>query len=135
MKRIVLPEVDVWLRAFSRQQPDFAVVNRPKPSLMSVVSSLWAGCARGLLARTADNRQFRRLVQALGWLPRYWYFTRKTMLLPLSSAFRLRDRGVSIMPAQALMWVMANRVDGLIWSAERRWQILEPYGLPLFKAN
>ena len=134
MKRIVLPEVDVWLRAFSRQQPDFAVVNRIEALINERRIFLIGWVRQGLLARTADNRQFRRLVQSLAGFPDIGIHS-QDHIAAAELSFRLRDRGVSIMPAQALMWVMANRVDGLIWSAERRWQTLEPYGLPLFKAH
>lgn len=129
---IVLPEVDVLLRAFSRQDPEPAVVTRSSELIAERRMFLVGWVRQGLLTRCRDERQFQRLLAAMAPFPD----------LPIQPADHvaaaaltreLEDRTIAIQPAQALMWAMAERVGGSIWSLQVRWRKLERYGAPLFR--
>jgi hypothetical protein len=44
---------------------------------------------------------------------------------------QLRDRGVTLGPWQALLWTLAQRIGGLVWSGEAHWRSLRQAGCPL----
>jgi len=44
---------------------------------------------------------------------------------------RLRASHMALSPWQALLWAIAERIRGQIWSQDRHWQALRPLGCPV----
>lgn len=127
---LVIPELDVVLRAFARHDPDPRSVRRMAELIQDRRLILVGWVRQGALARTADDRQFQRLLRALSGFPD----------LPIRSGDhvaaaalvrRLRARGASIRPAQSLLWTMAERIGARIWTRDPRWLALEREHPPL----
>ena len=130
--QVVIPELDVMLKAFSRQEPEPAIVTRLTQLIDDRLIYFVGWVRQGLLTRARDERQFQRLLSALAPFPDIPIEPRDhTAAAQLTH--RLRDRGETIMPAQALLWVMAERLHALVWSTEKRWRKLSVHGAPLFK--
>ena len=58
---LLLPDVDIWLRAYSRQDPDPLVVHAFSRHVLARGVILVGLVRQALLARTRDSRQFARL--------------------------------------------------------------------------
>lgn len=127
---LLLPDVDIWLRAYSRQDPDPLVVHAFSRQVHAR-SVLLVGLVRqALLARTRDARQFTRCVEALAGFPDLPVQPRDH-LQAAALVQRLRAVQLAISPWQALLWAIAERVGAAIWSQERHWQALRSQGCPL----
>lgn len=129
----IIPDLDIWIGALSRQQPDPLVVHAMGELLGQRRLHLLGWLRQGLLARAADERAFTRLAQILTAFP----------LLPvlaedhLEAARRtraLRAQGLHLSAWQALVWTVAERIGGTVWSQSRAWRALRRYGCPLHAA-
>lgn len=129
---IVIPELDVLLRAFSRHDPEPGVVALSGELIAERRLFLVGWVRQGLLTRCRDERQFARLLAAVAPFPD----------IPIQPADHvaaaaltreLDERSISIQPAQALLWAMAERIGGSVWSRQTRWRKLERYGAPLYR--
>ena len=126
----VLPDLDIWLKAFSRQDPDPLVVHGFKGGVERRQVFLLGLVRQALLARTRDERQFARLSRVLYGFP-------DVTVLPadhvraaaLVQAQRHQRRVLS--PWQALLWAVAERSGGVIWSGARSWAPLAAAGCPV----
>ncbi len=127
---LILPDVDIWLKAFSRQDPDPLVVHGFAQRVRGRQVYLLGLVRQALLARTRDPRQGVRLNHVLSAFPDLPMLgrdhTRAAAIIQ-----RLRATGQVASPWQALMWAIAERLQGRIWSQERHWQVLAPHGCPL----
>lgn len=126
----VLPDLDIWLKAFSRQHPDPLVVHGFKGGVERRQFFLLGLVRQALLARTRDERQFARLSRVLYGFPDVTVLaTDHVRAAALVQAQRRQRRVLS--PWQALLWAVAERSGGVIWSSERSWAPLAAAGCPV----
>jgi hypothetical protein len=127
---LVLPDIDIWLKAFSRQGPDPMVVHAFRRQVQERRVLLVGMVRQALLARSRDARQFARLDEVLSGFPdlpvQARDHRRAAMLIQ-----RLRSQQLALSPWQALLWAVAERLPAHIWSQERHWQTLAERGCPL----
>jgi predicted nucleic acid-binding protein len=130
----LLPDADIWFRAFSRQDPDPMVVHAFGRNVRERRIYLMGWVRQGLLARVRDERQFTRLAWVLSAFP-------DLPLLPRDHeqaaqiTRRMRELQVPTSPWSALVWAVAIRLDGAVWSRERHWQALQSFGCPLHRGQ
>jgi hypothetical protein len=128
--RPVLPDLDIWQKAFSKRAPEPLIVHEFGRQVADRRIFLLGWVRQGLLARAADERQFARLSWLLSAFP-------DLRVLPADHerAARLvremRGREVSLAPWPALIWAVAERIGGELWSQDRRWRTLQRFGCPL----
>ncbi len=127
---LLLPDVDIWLRAYSRQDPDPLVVHAFSRHVVARSVLLVGLMRQALLARTRDSRQFARLEDALAGFPDLPVQPRDHRRAALLIQ-RLRAAQLALSPWQALLWAIAERSGASIWSQERHWQALRAHGCPL----
>lgn len=126
----VLPDLDIWLKAFSRQHPDPLVVHGFKRGVEHRQVFLLGLVRQALLARTSDTRQFDRLTRVLSGFPDVTVLAGDHLrAAQLIQALRRQRRGLS--PWQALLWAVAERSGGVIWSGARSWSPLAAAGCPV----
>lgn len=127
---LLLPDVDLLRKAFDRHDPNPLVVNQVVASVEQRRLLLLGWVRQGLISRAQNAPEAARVARALASFP-------DLPILPsdhVAAAFlnqRLRQRGVLIQPAQALHWVMADRIDAHIWSLDQRWHPLHHLGCPV----
>lgn len=126
----VLPDHDVWLRAFSRQAPDPLVVHGFKRGVERRQVFLVGLVRQALLARTLDDRQFARLVRALAGFPDVTVLAGDHVRAAELIHLQRRERR-SVSPWQALLWALAERSRGVIWSGAASWSPLAAAGCPV----
>jgi hypothetical protein len=128
----VLPDVDVWMKAFSRQAPEPLIVHAFSRHVTDRRVLLLGWVRQGLLARVRDERQFARLSWLLGAFPDPLVLARDH-----ERASRLvrqmRGRELTLAPWPALLWAVAERIGGAVWSLDRRWRAFAPHGCPLLE--
>ena len=127
---ILLPDVDIWLRAFSRQDPDPLVVHAFSRHVQMRAVVLVGLVRQSLLARTRDSRQFARLEDALAGFPDLPVLTRDHRRAALLVQ-RLRGSQMTLSPWQALLWAIDERIGGQVWSQDRHWLALRIHGCPI----
>jgi hypothetical protein len=129
LMRPVLPDVDIWIKAFSRQVPDPLVVHAFKRAVERRQIFMVGLVRQALLARTTNDRQLLRLSQVLGGFPD----------LPISSVDHVeaarriqgqRSQRLVLSPWQAVLWSLAERTGALIWSQAQHWSPLIANGCP-----
>jgi hypothetical protein len=127
--RPVLPDVDIWIKAFSRQQPDPLVVHAFKLAVERRQIFMIGLVRQALLARTTNDGQLMRLSQVLGGFPD----------LPIHAADHVaaarriqahRSRRLVMSPWQAVLWSLAERTGAMIWSQAQHWSPLIANGCP-----
>lgn len=129
----VLPDADIWWKAFSRQDPDPAVVHAFGLAVRARRVFLIGWVRQALLARVREERQFARLTWVLSAFP-------DLPLLPrdheraASITRRMRELQVPVSAWSTLVWAVAERLDGVVWSRERHWQALQAQGCPVYRA-
>lgn len=129
----VLPDLDVWLKAFSRQDPDPLVVHGFAAAVKARRIFLLGLVRQALLARARDERQFARLERALSAFPDLPVLARDHVRA--ATIIRgLRGRVPAVSPWQALLWAVAERLPAAVWSAGRSWQPLAEQGCPVSAA-
>jgi hypothetical protein len=130
----VLPDVDIWWKAFSRQDPDPGVVHAYAQAVRDRRVFLIGWVRQALLARVRDERQFMRLAWVLSAFP-------DLPLLPrdheraASITRRMREIQVPVSAWSTLVWAVAERLDGVVWSRERHWQSLALHGCPVWRQD
>ena len=128
----LLPDVDIWMRAFSRQDPDPLVVHAFGRHIRDRRIFLIGWVRQSLLARVRDERQFSRLAWVLSAFPDLPLMPRDHEIAAATTR-RMRELQVPISPWSALVWAVAERLDGAVWSGERAWQSLAAQGCPLYR--
>jgi hypothetical protein len=126
---LVLPDLDIWLKAFSRRQPDPLIVHEfgRRVSDRRVLLLGWVRVS--LLARVRDERQAARLRWLLDGFPD----PRISVDDQVRAAAILRmlaASGSALSMWSALAWAVAERLQARIWSADQRWQALAAHGCP-----
>ena len=126
----VLPDFDIWIRAFGRLDPDPRVVHAFREAVRArrVLSVGWV--RQGLLARLDDERQATRLEWILSGYPEV-IVSPDDHVRAAELMRRLRRAGVTLAGPAALLWTIAERIGARIWSLDRRWQTLVRYGAPM----
>jgi hypothetical protein len=127
---MLLPDVDVWLRAFSRQDPDPLVVHDFSRFVTQRRIVLVGLVRQALLARTRNARQFSRVQEALAGFPDLPLQPRDHVRAA-TLIQNLRTATQTLSPWQALLWSVAERIQGTVWSNERLWQNLRERGCPV----
>jgi hypothetical protein len=132
--RLLIADIDIWLKAFSRTSPDARIALAVGQAVRDRRLLLMGPLRQSLLMRTRDTRQFGRLQWVLSGFP-----------TPLVSAgdhenaarlaLRLHGEQVHLSAWQALVWSLADRLDALVWSTEPRWLALDRHGCPLAAAD
>ncbi len=128
----VLPETDIWFRAFSRKDPDPLTVHAMGQLIRERRVVLVGWIRQALLTRARDERQLTRLRWALSGFP-------EVVVRPVdhelaaSLTRRLRDHGQLLAPWPALLWAISDRLGGEIWSRDRVWLGLADQGCPLHR--
>lgn len=126
----VLPDLDIWLKALSRQEPDPLVVHGFKQAVEARRIFLLGLVRQALLARARDERQFSRLERMLAAFPDLPVLARDHVRA--AAIIRgLRGRVAAVTPWQALMWAVAERLPASIWSDGRSWRPLAAQGCPV----
>ena len=126
----VLPDLDIWLKALSRQHPDPLGVHGFKQAVEARRVFLFGLVRQALLARVRDDRQFVRLERALSAFPDLPVLARDHVRA--AAIIRgLRGKVAAVTPWQALMWAVAERVPAVVWSDGRTWQPLAAQGCPV----
>lgn len=127
---ILLPDMDVLLGAFDRRNPSPLLVQQFAHAVEQRRVLLPGWVRQGVLTRVADIDQALRLARILSPFPDVTILRDDHM----QAAFlqqRLRRRGLTVQPAQALHWIIAERIDGVIWSASSRWHAAHSLGAPV----
>lgn len=125
----ILPDLDIWLRAFSRADPDPLVVHAFAPLVRARRIFLMGWLRQGLLVRARDRRQQDRLAWILSGFPD----VPVTALDHMRAARLAADhRAVhAIDPWRALMWAVTRRIGGDVWSRAPGWRPLVALGCPV----
>lgn len=126
----LLPDVDIWQRAFSRLDPDPLVVHQFSQHVRNRQVFLVGWVRQALLARVKDSRQFTRLAWVLSAWPDLPVLPRDHERAAAIMR-ELRERGASVAPWPALLWALAERLNGAVWTRDRRWQALAGQGCPV----
>lgn len=126
----LLPDVDIWQRAFSRQDPDPLVVHQFAQHVRNRQVFLVGWVRQALLARVRDGRQFTRLAWVLSSWPDLPVLPRDHERAAALTR-ELRERGCTVSPWPALLWALSERLNGVIWTRDRRWQVLAGLGCPV----
>jgi hypothetical protein len=128
--RPVIPDLDVWVRAFGRLDPDPGAVHAFR-ELVRARRVLTLGWIRqDLLARLDDERQATRLAWILSGYPEV-VLRPDDHLVAAELVRRLRRSGLRLPGRAALLWAVAGRIGAAVWSLDRRWQALARRGAPL----
>lgn len=130
MEPPVIPDLDAWMRAFGRLDPDPRAVHAFRACALArrVLAMGWI--RQELLARLDDERQATRLDWILSGYP-------EVVLRPedhrraAELTRRMRRAGQALPARAALLWATAERVGARIWSLDRRWAPLARRGAPL----
>jgi hypothetical protein len=128
--RPVLPDVDMWIKAFSKQMPEPLVVHAFKQAVEQRRIFLFGLVRQAVLARTINERQFARLSRALAGFPDVPILSRDHV----RAAERIqqaRANRMMLSPWQALAWTVAERTGACIWSTARHWSPLTAAGCPV----
>jgi hypothetical protein len=129
----VLPDLDIWLKALSRRDPDLLVVHGFKRAVEARRVFLLGLVRQALLARVRDERQFARLAHALSAFPDLPVLARDHVRA--AAIIRgLRGRVAAVTPWQALLWAVAERLPALVWSEARSWSPLAAQACPVSAA-
>jgi hypothetical protein len=85
---------------------------------------------QSLLARTRDSRQFARLEDALAGFPDLPVLTARPPACSAPGPAAAWSQ-MTLSPWQALLWAIAERIGGLVWSQDRHWLALRAHGCPI----
>jgi hypothetical protein len=129
----ILPELDIWLKAFSRRAPDPRIVHAFTRHVTDRRILTLGWIRQGLLARAADERQFVRLEWLISAYPEVQVLTTDHVQAARRTR-SLRESGIALAPWQALLWTVAERIGGVIWCEDHRWQLLQRHGCPLLRS-
>jgi hypothetical protein len=125
----ILPDLDVWLRAFGRAQAEPQVVHAFGLLVRARRVFCIAPIRQGLLARCRDAAQFARLNSLLdGWGDLRLGGEDHTAAAALM--LRQREAGRPLPAWHALLWACADRRGLAIWSGDRRWAAFTAAGCP-----
>ncbi len=130
----LLPETDIWHKAFSRQVPEPLVVHAFTNEVRQRRVYLLGVVRQTLLALVRDERQFARLSSVLASFPHLSVLA-SDHVEAAAVQHRLRRREVPITARQALLWAVARRASAQIWSHDRAWLALAPHDCPLRVAS
>ncbi|MBA3707288.1 MAG: hypothetical protein H0W83_00540 [Planctomycetes bacterium] len=126
----ILPDLDIWVRALSRQVPDPLVVHAFARRVEQRQVFMIGWIRQGLLARVRDERQFARLSWVLSAYPDLRVLPADHLRAAMIARI-LRRKDVPIAPWPALLWAVAERLGGRIWSQGRQWRTWVGDGCPL----
>lgn len=128
--RPVIPDLDAWVRAFGRLDPDPRAVHafRELARARRVLTLGWI--CQDLLAGLDDERQAARMAAILSGYPEV-VLRPDDHFLAAGLTRRWRRSGVALPGRAALLWAVAERIGAGIWSLDRRWQDWERRGAPV----
>ncbi len=126
---MVLPDLDIWLYAFSRHQSDPQVVAGFSALVRQRRICSIAPIRQGLLTRCRDLGQHARLntiLTAFGDLR----LDPADHVRAAELAVSQREQGISVPAWHALLWSVCARRQLRIWSRDRRWASFTAAGCP-----
>jgi predicted nucleic acid-binding protein len=123
----VIPDGDIWLGALRRQDPVPLAVTHLGRLVEQRRVFLLGWLRQSLLSRCADPFRLQRLLSAFPDLP----VLPEDHLKAAHLAQRLRREGAPTPPLGLLLWAVAERLNGQIWSLDRAWLRLVHHGCPL----
>jgi len=126
----VIPDSDVWVRAFGRLDPDPRTVHAFSELVRARRVLTIGGIRQELLARLDDERQATRLAWILSGYPEI-VLRPEDHLGAAELVRRMRRSGLTLPGRAALMWSVAQRIGATVWSLDRRWQPFAGRGAPL----
>jgi hypothetical protein len=134
VSRLLLPDLDIWIRAYSRTGADPLVAAAFADAVRARRVALFGPLRQTLLMRARDARQSDRLRWTLGGFP--------TPVVGAADheaaaerALALAGHGVVVSAWQALAWTVADRLRALVWSTDQRWLALLRHGCPVAMAD
>lgn len=128
--RPLIPDLDVWVRAFGRLDPDPGAVHAFREMVRARRVLILGWIRQDLLARLDDERQATRLAWILSGYPEV--VLRPDDHLAAAALVRRQRRAGQALPGRAaLLWAVAERIGARIWSLDRRWQELARRGAPV----
>lgn len=127
MSGFVIPDIDIWVRGLSRLHPDPKVVHRLSEHVKKREVILANAVRHAVLARTQDDRQLVRLNEAFTGFPE---------LSPPPDDIarlvqRMRAKSLDLPIATAVLWSLARRVRGKIWSSDPGWRVWQQNDCPV----
>lgn len=132
--QVVLADLDVWHQALTRHDPDPLVVHRLASLVQQRQVQLVGAVRQALLARARDERQAERLGRILAPFPDLRAGP-DTHVRAAAHQRRARQAGLRLLPRQALLWALAEEVDGLVWSHDPGWGPAVALGCPLTRSG
>lgn len=129
----ILPDLDVWVGVFSRSTPDPLMVHQFGPLVRQRRVFLLGWTRQALLTQARNHRQQERLAWILSGFPD----------VPVQALDHLRAARLvadhrptlAIDPWRALMWAVARRIGGDIWSRNPGWRPLMGLGCPVVESG
>ena len=125
----VIPDLDIWERAFGRRLPDPKVVHEFSGLVKAHRVWLLGWVRQGLLGRVAGDREWQRLSGMLAAYPDLPVLGRDH--LRAAALHRHVQGRAQLAPWPALLWAVAERIGGTVWTNDRRWQQLRAFGCPV----
>ena len=126
----VIPDCDVWVRAFGRLDPDPRTVHAFR-ELVRARRVLTLGWIRqDLLARLDDERQATRLGWILSGYPEV-VLRQEDHGSAAELVRRMRRSGLGLPGRAALLWAVSVRIGARLWSLDRRWEAFARRGAPV----
>lgn len=126
----VIPDLDVWVRAFGRLDPDPRAVHAFRELARSRRLLTLGWIRQELLARLDDERQAARLSWILSGYPEV-VLNPDDHLRAAELTRRWRRSALALPARAALLWAVGERIGGRIWSLDRRWQDWARHGAPV----
>ena len=129
---LVIPDLDILLRSFSRRHPDLSLIQHFKVLTQQRRILLMGWVKQALYERCQQSTQMHRLAQHLRYFPD----------VPVGDVdyerlaerrLQLREKGITASSRQLYLWVVAERIGAHVWSRDRNWQSLVQRGCQLYQ--
>jgi predicted nucleic acid-binding protein len=126
-----LAHTDVCIAVFDRRQVQSDVVKEFTQAVHERAVHIAPWVRTELLARTRDGRNFARLHAALEGFPDLRVGV--AMQVRAGALIHQARREGQLVPTvtQALAWALAETMDAMVWTRDRRWLALSSLGCPV----
>jgi len=125
-----LPDADIWVKAFSRQAPEPLLVLHLGQAIRERRVFLLGPVRQVILDRCRDERQIARVASLIAAFP-HLPITAVDHVEAAGVAQRLRQQGIEAPARRRLLWAVASRIGGEVWSTAAGWSALADLGCPL----
>ena len=128
--RLVLPDVDVLVRCFTRRHPDLSAIKHFQALVAERRLFLLGWVRQIVLERCVQETQLKRFAQQLAAFPDL-HIVRADYEVAAELRLLLRDQQIRASSRQLFLWALAKRLDADIWSYDKSWLALRVAGCPL----